>query len=348
MNSALNDLTVLFISILLEALPFLLLGSIIASLISLYVSDALLYRLIPKNRIGGLVVVSMLGIIFPVCDCTIIPVMRRLINKGLPPSLAVTFMCSVPIVNPSVIFSTYWAFANQPSVLWLRIIAGVWIAIAAGYLVGKITRDKDPLLKRGCEEKKQKKHASCGCGADHNEEAYTNTCDCGNVPPIENVHQQKQSILIDRLDYIEKKRSIRNKIAGKPTMFLNHVTHEFTDSAALIIIGAFLSAFIQILIPRTIMFPVASSEIGSVGLMMGFSWLISLCSNADAFVAKSFSGLFTYGSVIVFMIFGQMIDLKNTVVLLGFFKKSFVFIVGFIIAVLCFAWGIAINFAGRF
>jgi uncharacterized membrane protein YraQ (UPF0718 family) len=81
--------------------------------------------------------------------------------------------------------------------------------------------------------------------------------------------------------------------------------------------------------------------------MMIFTWLISLCANADAFVAKSFYGLFTTGSVIAFMTFGQMIDLKNTVVLFGFFRKRFVLITSAIIVTLCFAWGLAINLLGR-
>lgn len=122
MQSAVTDITVLFLGILLEALPFILLGSIIAAAISLFISDSLLYRFIPKNRLSGLIAASLMGLIFPVCDCTIIPVMRRLIRKGLPPSLGVTFMCAVPIVNPAVILSTYWAFTNQVQILWLRML----------------------------------------------------------------------------------------------------------------------------------------------------------------------------------------------------------------------------------
>lgn len=93
-QSLLNDVTVLFLGILLEALPFVLLGSVIASAISLFVSDSLLYHIIPKNRLGGLIAASLLGLVFPVCDCTIIPIMRRLVRKGLPSSLGVTFMCA--------------------------------------------------------------------------------------------------------------------------------------------------------------------------------------------------------------------------------------------------------------
>lgn len=302
-------------SILLEAVPFLLLGSVIASAIGLFVSDNLLYRLVPKNRFAGLAVASCLGIIFPVCDCTVIPIMRRLIRKGLQPSLAVTFMCAVPIVNPAVIVSTAWAFTGQPRVLWLRIIVGISTAITAGFIVGKITKDVNPLRDGSVTPTA---HPDCTCGS----HGY--------------VHAPAH------------KRHWLNKTAYGTSEFLSHTTNEFFDSASPMVVGAFLSALVQIAIPRTIMYPVSTSPAASVGVMMGFTWLISLCSNADAFVAKSFYGLFTIGSVVAFMTFGQMIDLKNTFVLLGFFKKRFVIITITVITILHFLWGVGINFVGRY
>jgi uncharacterized protein len=348
MQTTLNDMTVLFLSILLEALPFVMLGSIIASVISMFVSDNLMYRLIPKNRIGGLLAASLLGIVFPVCDCTVIPIMRRLIRKGLPPSLAVTFMCAVPIVNPAVIAATYWAFTTEPCIIWLRLIVGMWTAIAVGFTIGKITRESNPLL----DEKSvadSKTHDGCSCaehthiptkdGAHEWTSSHTthtaykhDGCECGN--------QGNKPALSENL-------TNWNKISLKIKLFLEHTKGEFIDSVALIVIGAFLSAVMQILVPRTIMYPLSSSPVTSVGVMMGFTYLISLCSNADAFVAKSFYGLFTTGSVVAFMTFGQMIDLKNTVVLLGFFKKRFVLVTIIVITIICLLWGVAINILGR-
>ena len=309
MQTTLNDLTVVFLSILLEALPFVLLGSLIASAISLFVSDALLFRFIPKNRIAGLFTASLLGIIFPVCDCTVVPVIRRLVRKGLPPSLAVTFMCAVPIVNPAVIASTSWAFAAQPRMIWLRMIVGVSSAVAAGLAVGKLTRESDPLLA----DRNPAVHTHDGCPCEH---------DHGGT------------------------ESGEGKASSRVQHFLTHATAEFVNNAALISLGALLSAVIQILVPRTIMYPVGASPAASVAVMMGFTWLLSLCSNADAFVAKSFYGLFTAGSVMAFMTFGQMIDLKNTVMMLGFFKKRFIVITTIVIAAACFSWGLAINILG--
>jgi uncharacterized membrane protein YraQ (UPF0718 family) len=310
MQTIVNDGTILFLGILLEALPFVMFGSIIASAIGLFVSDNLLVRFIPKNRMAGFVIVSLLGILFPVCDCAIVPVMRRLIRKGLPPSLAITFMCAVPIVNPAVIASTWWAFTYQPHIVWLRMLVGISTAITAGYVVGKLTKEKNPLRNDTYECN----HNGCACG--------NNT----NLNPLP----------------VARWENVVNHIG----LFLNHTTKEFINNSALIMTGALLSAIIQVVLPRTIMYPLSTNPIASVWVMMGFTWLISLCSNADAFVAKSFYGLFTTGSVVAFMTFGQMIDLKNTVVLLGFFKKRFVVTATLVIVVLCFLWGLMINFLG--
>lgn len=358
MNS-LNDLTVLFISIVLESLPFVLLGACIASLIGMFISDELLYKIIPRNPFIGFVVVSLLGLIFPVCDCTIIPVVRRLIRKGLPVSLAVTFMCAVPIVNPSVIASTWWAFSTQPSMTALRIIIGLCTAITTGYLIGRLTNNADPLKSIDFTNNNSHEHTgsyghnhstehtccqdhahehSCSCSKNHDNHLHNaldskmHGCNCGHDHGIvshQSTAMKKMPLLLQRTG-----------------QFLNHTTGEFLDSVGLIVIGALLSASVQLLIPRTIMFPLAHSDVASVGAMMAFSWSISLCANADAFVAKSFNGLFTTGSILIFMVFGQMTDLKNTIVMLGFFKKRFVVLTITILVILCFLWGIGINVAG--
>jgi uncharacterized protein len=348
MQTTLNDLTVLFLGILLEALPFVMLGSVIASVISFFVSDNLLYRLIPKNRIGGLLAASLLGIVFPVCDCTVIPIMRRLIKKGLPPSLAVTFMCAVPIVNPAVIASTFWAFTTEPRMIWLRLIVGMWTAIAAGFVIGKLTRESNPLL-----DDKENINAvaisGCSCGGHSHDPTINSVHQTRSSPDAHSADENNGCICGNHECQPAHSGNISRwrKITSKINPFLIHTKGEFIDSAALIVIGAFLSAVMQMLVPRTIMYPLSTSPVSSVGVMMVFTYLISLCSNADAFVAKSFYGLFTTGSVVAFMTFGQMIDLKNTIVLIGFFKKRFIVITITVIAIVCFSWGLAINVLGR-
>ena len=359
MNAMINDTTVLFVSILLEAFPFVLLGSFISSLIGVFVSDELFRKLIPKNRVTAFFAVALMGILFPVCDCTIIPIMRRLIKKGLAPSLAVTFMCAVPIVNPSVLASTAWAFSDKPYIIGLRMLVGIFVAILGGMIVGRLTRNANPLL----DAHEVKTPHGCSCGHNHGSE-HDSGCDtdtgisahapaisteespddhaggcCGHLHTDKGAHHHtsQQPSTSKPLHSI-----VPNKIRG----VLRHTTQEFIDSASLIVLGAFLSAAIQMLVPRAIMYPVSTGLVSSVAAMMGFTWLISLCSNADAFVAKSFTGLFTTGSVVIFMTFGQMVDLKNTIVLLGFFRKRFVGTIIAVIAILSLVCGVVINLWG--
>ncbi len=97
--------TLILWSILLEAFPFVLLGTIISSLIQVFVSENTIIRILPKNNFLRLVVASLIGLVFPVCECAIIPITRGLIKKGMPMGPAIAFMIATPIVNPIVLLS---------------------------------------------------------------------------------------------------------------------------------------------------------------------------------------------------------------------------------------------------
>ena len=314
MDTFFNDFTVIFIGILLEALPFVLIGSLISSAVGVFVSDETFYKLLPKNKIVGLFVAAFIGLVLPVCDCTVIPVVRRLIKKGLPTSLGVTFMCAVPIVNPTVIAATAWAFTGLPHMLWLRIICGLVIAISAGAIIG-LTGDKKTPLRETVDAHKHDHCCSCG---DHH--------DCGDEHENDHIKQGWVKLLL-----------------GKFGDFLTHTSTDFVESGALVILGAMIAAFVNVEIPRSVLYPISGSPTVSVAGMMSFGYLISLCSNADAFIERSLYGQFTAGSLIAFMTFGPMIDFKNTIMLLGFFKKRFVLHLTAVLVALCFACGVIIN-----
>ena len=131
------DFQYAFLSILLEGLPFLLGGAILSGLLEEFLPQSLMTRLLPKNPRVAIVVSGLLGVIFPVCECGIVPVVRRLLKKGLPVSCGVTYMLAAPIVNPLVILSTLAAFRGQGA--WemtiLRFGLGLSVAILAGWVV---------------------------------------------------------------------------------------------------------------------------------------------------------------------------------------------------------------------
>ena len=122
MNTVKN-ISIIFTSIFFESLPFLLLGSLISSVIETYISNETLSKIIPKNKIIGSIVGIILGFFLPACDCAVIPVSKRLIKKKVPLNTAVSFMLASPIINPVVLLSTYYAFyKTNPEIFYYRII----------------------------------------------------------------------------------------------------------------------------------------------------------------------------------------------------------------------------------
>lgn len=144
---------VIFGSILIQALPFVMLGAFAAALVEVFVPIGVFEKLGVLPRPLQLPAAALAGLAFPICECGSVPVARRLMQRGLMPSAAVTFMLAAPVLNPVVIASTFVAFRGR-STLWTmvggRFLLGMMVAIAVGWVVGN--RSKDQLLKPNPEE----------------------------------------------------------------------------------------------------------------------------------------------------------------------------------------------------
>jgi uncharacterized protein len=126
----LASLSTVFLGIVFEAIPFVLLGVVVSSALHLFVSERVLVRLTPRRPLAASLTGAMLGLAFPVCECGVVPVSRRLMQKGAPLSLGVAFLLAAPVVNPVVIASTWVAFGGDWRIVAWRV--GLTIAIAAG------------------------------------------------------------------------------------------------------------------------------------------------------------------------------------------------------------------------
>ncbi|MED3878402.1 permease [Priestia megaterium] len=146
MNSSLLQMNTIFISILIEAFPFVLLGLIISGIIQIFVTDEMMAQVIPKNKIGAVLLASVIGALFPACECGIVPITRRLMAKGVPLYAAIPFMLTGPIINPVVLFSTFVAFGND----WKIVLYRAGVAFIVSLLVGLILsfQFKTPQTKR--------------------------------------------------------------------------------------------------------------------------------------------------------------------------------------------------------
>jgi uncharacterized membrane protein YraQ (UPF0718 family) len=138
-----------FLALAFEGLPFVLVGSLISGAIAAFIPSKIITGILPKNGVLATLASGLLGLCFPVCECGIVPIIRRLINKGLPVSCGVTFMLASPIVNPIVAFSTFAAFRGQAP--WLnmtiRLVLGYLVAVSAGLVVGRL--DPASILRTG-------------------------------------------------------------------------------------------------------------------------------------------------------------------------------------------------------
>ena len=113
----LQNFFLVFSGLLIEALPFVLLGALVSAAIEVFVPMSTFERLARLPKPMQLPAAALGGIAFPVCECGSVPVARRLALKGLSPAAAVTFMLAAPILNPVVLASTFVAYRGR-DVVW--------------------------------------------------------------------------------------------------------------------------------------------------------------------------------------------------------------------------------------
>ncbi len=274
----------IFVSILLQAFPFIMIGVLVSAAIQVFVPQQFFSRLFSRNVVFSTAIAVMAGIFFPVCDCAIIPVMRRLVQKGVPLSAALTFMLAAPIVDPVVVASTAYAFPDKPFIALYRLSLGVFIAIIAG-LIMRIIPYKGEILKGGAV------FSACSCG-------YCSQADSTRADP----------------------HPFTARIKG----MINHATAEFFQVGQFLVLAAVFSTYIQTSIsPATVAF-FAGSPVGALLTMMGFAFILSICSTSDAFIARNFIHQFPLTSILGFMVFGAFLDIKNLLLLSGNFAGRFV------------------------
>ncbi|CVK18269.1 permease [Sporomusa sphaeroides] len=275
-----QDFNTIFLSIVIEALPLVLLGVFVSSFIHSFVPPEWIQRALPKQRLTGIVAACLLGLFIPLCECGMVPIIRRLISKGVPPYIAIAFMLSAPIINPLVAWSTYLAFSGFPPMVFYRLTGAFIAVVIIGFLVSATQRR--PVL---CASEA----AAANCCGHHAHKAPNST------PGFMNALRE----------------------------MLYHACDDFFAMGRFLLLGSFLAALIQVTIPRLTLLSFGQDSVYSIGGMMLFAFLISVCSQADAFIAAPFLEHFSTASLAAFLIFGPMLDIKNTLMLFTIFKPLF-------------------------
>lgn len=278
----------IFISILMQVFPFMLVGVFVSSIMHVFISNETIVKFFPTRFGLGFITAMFGGLLLPVCECAIVPVTARLVKKGVALPVAVTFMLSAPIINPIVIISTIYAFPGQPQITFYRIYFGLVIAFIIGLVLTFFPETKSTLLD--------------------NDSNFS--CDC--------MHCDNQ---------LKDEELILQKIRR---MFL-HAGEEFFSAGKYLVLGAFLTSLIQTIVPRDIFSELWGRNGLGIAMMMGAAFLFSVCSTSDAFIARSFYDRFSIGSIMGFLVFGPMLDVKNVLMLFSSFRKGFVIKLIFII-----------------
>jgi uncharacterized membrane protein YraQ (UPF0718 family) len=334
-----NDFSAIFLSIIFEGIPFILIGALVSSVIQIFVSEETIARIIPKNQFVGVLIASLVGLIFPVCECAIVPITRRLVKKGVPLNIAITFMLSVPIMNPVVLLSTHYAFMGMSYMVIARAMFGMIGAIAVGFLIGVL--HKDSPFKR---ERVKKPIGVIGKGGRTFETSSAALRSHKKTNVIKHSHGHLDGNSGNcSCGHSHNNSEHKNKFIRKIEEIISHTSAELYDIGRFFIMGVFLSTCMQIFVPKEFIVSMGGGVLSSIIVMMMLAFVLSICSETDAFVARSFLGQFTTGSILGFLILGPMIDIKNTIMLCGSFKLSFVVKLIFLITTICFILAVIAN-----
>ncbi len=131
---AVTTASTIFISIVVQALPFLMLGVLLSGAIVAFVPPTLWQRILPRNPVLAVPVAGCAGLALPGCECASVPIGGALMKSGVRPAAALTFLLAAPAINPVVLASTWVAFPGQPEMMVARFIASLAVSITMGWL----------------------------------------------------------------------------------------------------------------------------------------------------------------------------------------------------------------------
>jgi uncharacterized protein len=258
-----NWMTV-FIAVLTQALPFLVLGVLLSAAIAVFVPPGFFARVLPSRPALAVPVAGAAGVILPGCECGSVPVAGALVRRGVTPGAALAFLLSAPAINPIVLVATAVAFPRTPLMVVARLVASLLVACLMGWLWLRLGR---PGWLR---------------------------------PPA-------------RPSFEGHRRA---------AAFWGSVRHDVMHAGGFLVIGAMAAATVKTLVPGSWMRTVAGIPVVSVLALALLAVLLSICSEADAFVAASLSQ-FSLTARLAFLVVGPMIDLKLFAMQAGTFGRGF-------------------------
>lgn len=259
MSAEVRDAVTLAISVVIESLPFVFLGIVLSIAVQLFLPADFLVRRLPRNGFLRRGVISLLGMLFPVCECGNMPLARGLMLRGLSVGESMTFLLAAPILNPVTIIVTYQAFGWEDGILAWRIIGGFVIANLIGWIY---SRHREPMSLLTPQFQATCAHPGAEGGG------------------------------------------------SRPARAVRMFADETAAMLPALFVGSAVAGAIQIAVSREVLVGLGQDAVLSVFAMMALAFVISICSNVDAFFVLAFGSTFLPGAIIAFLVFGPMIDIK--------------------------------------
>jgi uncharacterized membrane protein YraQ (UPF0718 family) len=261
---ALQTWLTVFVSVVTQAMPFLVFGVALSAVIAVWVPASFFAKALPRRPVLAVPVAGMAGVVLPGCECASVPVAGALVRRGITPAAALAFLLASPAINPIVLTATAVAFPNNPEMVLARGVASIAVACVMGWL----------WLRFG------------------------------------------------RSDWIRLPRRPEYAGSSKWGAFWASMRHDIMHAGGFLVVGALAAATIKVVVPAGLVQAVADNPWLSVLVLAVLAVLLSICSEADAFVAASLSE-FSLTSRLAFLVVGPMIDLKLFAMQAGIFGRRF-------------------------
>ncbi|GGX92500.1 permease [Streptomyces anandii] len=256
--------TTVFVAVVVQALPFLVLGVLLSAAIAVFVPPSFFARALPSRPALAVPVAGVAGAVLPGCECASVPVAGALVRRGVTPAAAIAFLLSAPAINPIVLTATAVAFPRDPGMVLARFAASLLVACAMGWLWQRLGRT-DWLR-----------------------------------PPAHAFHEG----------------------GSKGEAFWGSVRHDVMHAGGFLVVGAMAAATLKAVAPASWLRTAAGNPFVAVLALAVLAVLLSICSEADAFVAASLTQ-FSPTAKLVFLVVGPMIDLKLFAMQTGTFGRRF-------------------------
>ncbi|WP_435880944.1 permease [Streptomyces pharetrae] len=256
--------TTVFVAVVVQALPFLVLGVLLSAAIAVLVPPSFFARALPARPTAAVPVAGLAGAVLPGCECASVPVAGALMRRGVTPAAALAFLLSAPAINPVVLTATALAFPGAPEMVLARFAAGLLVACAMGWLWQRLGR-ADWLR-----------------------------------PPSRGTYEGQ----------------------GRGAAFWGSVRHDVLHAGGFLVLGAMAAATLKAVVPDGWLRVAAGHPVLAVLALALLAVVLSVCSEADAFVAASLTH-FSPTARLAFLVVGPVVDLKLVAMQTAVFGRGF-------------------------